>query len=112
MRQPKKAQIIDILSDRLRISRKRLGLTQEALAKLTGFSLSAIGNWESCQNAPSPAKLGVLAKKLGVSIDFLLGHDSGPAAFGSGEASAAPSRQPRVEIREVPIVSWAQAGDL
>src|ERR1700733_13935870 len=79
MRQPKKAQIIDILSDRLRISRKRLGLTQEALAKLTGFSLSAIGNWESCQNGPSPAKLGVLSKKLGVTIDYLLGNEEAPA---------------------------------
>jgi SOS-response transcriptional repressor LexA len=79
----------------------RLGLTQQALADLTGFSLSAIGNWESRQNIPSPAKLGELATKLNVSIDYLLGHEEAPAA-----------RPPGEEIRQVPIVSWAQAGDL
>jgi SOS-response transcriptional repressor LexA len=69
------------------------------LAALTGFSLSAIGNWESRQNIPSPSKLGTLATKLGVSIDYLLGHEDAGRAAGR-------------EIRQVPIVSWAQAGDL
>jgi SOS-response transcriptional repressor LexA len=82
-------------------------LTQQGLAELTGFSLSAIGNWESCQNIPSPTKLGVLATKLGVSIDYLLGHGDEAGQRGSGAGRAAAR-----EIREVPIVSWAQAGDL
>ena len=68
MGQVKKTKIEHILSERLRIGRTRLGLTQQALARLTGFSLSAIGNWESCQNIPSPTKLGVLAGTLGVTI--------------------------------------------
>ena len=97
----KKAQIEHFLSARLRIARTRLGLTQSGLAELTGFSLSAIGNWESRQNIPSPVKLGVLATKLGVSIDYLLGHED-----------AAPAPAPGMAIRQVPIVSWAQAGDL
>jgi SOS-response transcriptional repressor LexA len=101
----KNTKIEHILSDRLRISRTRLGLTQQGLADLTGFSLSAIGNWESCQNAPSPAKLGVLASKLGITIDYLLGNDDAPPA-------PRPGRQISPEIRQVPIVSWAQAGDL
>jgi SOS-response transcriptional repressor LexA len=101
MSQAKKAQITYLLSERLRNARTRLGLTQQGLAALTGFSLSAIGNWESRQNIPSPAKLGVLATRLGVSIDYLLGHED--AASGRGAA---------LEIRQVPIVSWAQAGDL
>ena len=108
MSQAKKAKLNQILSERLRIARKRLGLTQEGLAELTGFSLSAIGNWESCQNAPSPAKLGVLAKKLGVSIDYLLGNEAEPGA--SPRQNATGQRQ--AEIREVPIVAWAQAGNL
>jgi SOS-response transcriptional repressor LexA len=101
MGQAKKAHISHILSERLRKARTRLGLTQQGLSDLTGFSLSAIGNWESRQNIPSPAKLGVLATKLGVSIDHLLGHE---------DARGAP--RPGTEIHEVPIVSWAQAGDL
>jgi SOS-response transcriptional repressor LexA len=101
MGQVKKAQIVHILSERLITARTRLGLTQQGLAALTGFSLSAIGNWESEQNIPSPSKLGVLATKLGVSIDYLLGH-----------GGAAGGRVPGTDIRQVPIVSWAQAGDL
>ncbi|HEX3800752.1 MAG TPA: S24 family peptidase [Verrucomicrobiae bacterium] len=103
MRQPKKASLEQILSERLRICRLRLGLTQQGLAKLTGFSLSAIGNWESRQNSPTPTKLAVLAKKLGVTIDYLLGNDNtAPPANASS----------RAEIREVPIVAWAHAGEL
>ncbi|HXD01156.1 MAG TPA: XRE family transcriptional regulator [Verrucomicrobiae bacterium] len=101
MGQAKKAQITYLLSERLRNARTRLGLTQQGLAALTGFSLSAIGNWESRQNIPGPAKLGVLATKLGVSIDYLLGHEDARAG-----------RSPALDIRQVPIVSWAQAGDL
>lgn len=101
MGQAKKAQITHLLSERLRNARTRLGLTQQGLADLTGFSLSAIGNWESRQNIPGPAKLGVLATKLGVSIDHLLGHEDAPGRRAAG-----------AEIRQVPIVSWAQAGDL
>ncbi len=82
-----------------------MGLTQQGLAELTGFSLSAIGNWESGQNFPSPAKLGQLAGKLGISIDYLLGHDD--ATGGERDASA---NNPHA--RQVPIVSWAQAGNL
>ena len=108
------AQFTQILSARLRTSRIRLGLTQQGLAELTGFSLSAIGNWESGQNAPSPKKLGLLAQKLGVTIDFLLGNDGGAAspAPQSSNSPARSSQQVKPEIRQVPIVAWAQAGDL
>src|SRR5579871_352126 len=83
-----------------------MGLTQQGLAELTGFSLSAIGNWESGQNFPSPSKLGHLAGKLGVSIDYLMGHDDGVGAAES-EGSAGKNT-----ARQVPIVSSAQAGKL
>ena len=89
-----------------------MGLTQQGLAALTGFSLSAIGNWESCQNVPSPSKLGALAQKLGVSIDYLLGHEDTAPAGPPTAVSPASQKQSHAEIREVPIVSWAQAGDL
>ncbi len=92
--------------------RTRMGLTQQGLAELTGFSLSAIGNWESCQNVPSPAKLGMLAQKLGVTIDYLLGHEDEPSARPMESLPPTANRQAKIEIREVPIVSWAQAGDL
>ena len=109
MSQIKKSKLNDILSVRLRIARKRLGLTQAGLAEFTGFSLSAIGNWESSQNAPSPAKLGLLAKKLGVTIDYLLGNEAATVMTGSKQLA---TEAPRLEIRQVPIVAWARAGEL
>jgi SOS-response transcriptional repressor LexA len=108
MGQAKKPKIEQLLSERLRISRTRMGLTQHRLADLTGFSLSAIGNWESAQNMPSPAKLGALARKLGVTIDYLLGNENEPAPHKTKTADA----NARTAIREVPIVAWAQAGGL
>ncbi len=94
--------------------RIRSGLTQQALADKTGFSLSAIGNWETCQNVPSPGKLAALATKLRVSIDQLLGHDTEEVTV-ARENPAPPLssvRSPKIEIRQVPVVSWAQAGGL
>jgi SOS-response transcriptional repressor LexA len=108
MGQAKKAQLEQLLSERLKTARTRLGLTQHGLAKLTGFSLSAVGNWESGQNMPTPAKLGVLAKKLSVTIDYLLGNESSPSPRGDKKALRGVGSQ----IREVAIVAWAQAGGL
>src|SRR5882672_6234768 len=102
MGQVKKTKIEQILSERLRISRTRLGLTQQALARLTGFSLSAIGNWESCQNIPSPTKLGVLAGTLGVSIVSPPAPDSAPAAQPPPTPPPSAARQIKRKIREVP----------
>lgn len=107
MGQAKKAKLEQLLSERLKTSRQRLGLTQQKLADLTGFSLSAVGNWESCQNMPTPVKLGELAKKLGVTIDYLLGNESTPPHM-----AKKASQRPVMHIREVPIVAWAQAGGL
>jgi SOS-response transcriptional repressor LexA len=81
------------------------------LADLTGFSLSAIGNWESGQNMPSPAKLGALARKLGVTIDYLLGNENEPGPSAAHKTKAADTNT-RTAIREVPIVAWAHAGGL
>jgi len=114
MGQAQKATLEQILSVRLRTARKRLGLTQQGLADLTGFSLSAIGNWESGQNAPSPNKLGALAKALKVTIDYLLGNDDGPDSGAPRNKifPIAARGQNKIQIRQVPIVSSAQAGDL
>jgi SOS-response transcriptional repressor LexA len=96
-----------------------MGLTQQGLAELTGFSLSAIGNWESCQNAPSPNKLGVLSNKLGVSIDYLLGNEpelssrlGSPITSAESKTIAGARSLAEAGIRSVPIVAWAQAGTL
>lgn len=108
MSQLKKTKKEHYLSERLRIARTRLGLTQRGLADLTGFSLSAIGNWESGQNMPSPTKLGALARKLEVTIDFLLGNEEASVS----RSDARIVQGPASGIRQVPIVAWAHAGGL
>jgi len=57
------------ISDR----RKALGLTQEGLAAEVGVSPQAVSKWENDQSCPDISMLPLLAKKLGMTTDTLLG---------------------------------------
>lgn len=63
-----------MLGHRLRLARKRLGLTQKALAKrLSGrITVHAISKYETGTMLPTSTPLTALAKSLGVSLDYLL----------------------------------------
>lgn len=58
----------------LREIRKRMGLTQEDLARLVGVERSTVTKWESGQNEPPLPMLAKLADVLGVPADELLGR--------------------------------------
>lgn len=60
---------------RLRLARKKAGLSMQALAGLVSpkISAQAISKYETEKMMPSSAVLVGLAKALGVSIDFLMG---------------------------------------
>ncbi len=51
---------------------KNKGITQEELAKELGVSQSAVSAWCCDECLPSMAKLGKLAKALGVSVNTLV----------------------------------------
>ena len=68
-----------MFGQRLRLARKRAGLSMQALAgRVTpGVSAQAISKYETGKMMPSSAVLVGLGKTLGVSLDFLLGGQVG-----------------------------------
>lgn len=63
------------LANRLSQLRKEKGLTQQALAELTGTHPNVIGKYELGLAIPSVDMAGKLAHALHVSIDYLAGND-------------------------------------
>ena len=68
------------LGARIRDSRRRSGLTQEALAGLVGVRRSVISKYETGAIEPSLAQLRRIAAALGVSPGYLQGSESQDAA--------------------------------
>lgn len=54
--------------------RKKLGMTQEALANQLGVTNQAVSKWESGQSCPDISLLPRLADLFGISIDELFGR--------------------------------------
>ena len=63
------------IGERVRISRKSLGITQEKLAEMIDVSTSFIGHIERGTRKLSVETLASICKALGVSADFLMGLD-------------------------------------
>lgn len=59
-------------------------ITKYELAKQTGLPPSSITDWTKHGRSPSGEKLGIVAKYLGVSVEYLLGIDEKPAVVTSG----------------------------
>lgn len=57
--------------------RKQRNLTQEQLAEALGISCQAVSKWETGLSYPDITLLPIIADYFGVSIDYLLGHDTG-----------------------------------
>ena len=66
------------LGNRILENRKRLGLTQDALAEKLGVTAQAVSKWENDQSCPDITTLPKLADIFGISTDTLLGHDAAP----------------------------------
>ena len=64
------------LNQRLRVLRKRVGLTQEELAHLIGVHETTIRRWEKGQQQPRVEEIRKLSQALQVSEDELLNGQS------------------------------------
>lgn len=69
---------VEVFPERLRAARVARGLSQQALAELTGLQSSAIAHFEAAvtkrsNRLPTMANLRVLALNLGISANYLLG---------------------------------------
>jgi transcriptional regulator with XRE-family HTH domain len=65
-----------INTERFRLRRLELKLTQEELAERSGINQSTVSQLERGEQAPSLRSLIALAQALGVSIEWLLGFDN------------------------------------
>ena len=63
-----------MFSERLKASRKEVGLTQVELAKILEVSNGTIGMWETGKREPKLEIMGHLSRTLNKSVDYLLGH--------------------------------------
>ncbi len=65
----------ETLGKRIVQNRKRLGLTQDALAEKLGVTAQAVSKWENDQSCPDITMLPRLAEIFGTSTDALLGME-------------------------------------
>ena len=66
---------LDEVGKRVMERRKKLGLTQEALAEMSDLTTQFVSYAESGKRAMSPENLMKIAAALGVSTDYLLTGD-------------------------------------
>ena len=64
------------LADRIKSLRERANLTQSEIARQLGISRSGVNAWEMGLSVPSMQYIVELAKKFGVSTDYLLGMEN------------------------------------
>lgn len=61
------------MGKRIAVCRKRMGMTQDALAEQLGVTAQAVSKWENDQSCPDITMLPKLAKLFGITTDELLG---------------------------------------
>lgn len=80
-------------------NRKKLGLTQDALAQQLGVTNQAVSKWESDQSCPDIALLPGIADIFGITLDELFGRE-------------APKAEPVALVPAAPELPWADDGTL
>lgn len=63
-------------SENFKVMRKKRDLTQEQVAETLGVSCQAVSKWETDSSYPDISLLPIIADYFGVSVDYLIGHDT------------------------------------
>jgi transcriptional regulator with XRE-family HTH domain len=84
-------------TDRLRETREQRGVSQRELGRLCGIAETMIHRYETGKTDPSASHLCLMAEKLEVSTDYLLGLTSQPRGQ-LGDTSLTPDEQEVVDI--------------
>ncbi|CUA79422.1 helix-turn-helix domain-containing protein [Anoxybacillus suryakundensis] len=66
-------KVVEYLGTRIQNARERKGLSASEAAKLVGVSKSTWSLYESDKRTPSVDTLKIIAEKLNVSMDYLVG---------------------------------------
>lgn len=64
-----------IFGERLRMLRKRAGMTQQAVAAKLNVHRTAYTKYETSGVTPDPQGLVILAQLFGVTVDYLVGRE-------------------------------------
>jgi len=72
--------------------------TQEDAAREFGVSLSTYRNYEQEVNLPNAGIASAIARKYGVSVDYLLGLDDDPNAAIAPSDSLSPDEQELLDV--------------
>ena len=78
------------ISERLVYTRERAGCSRSQLARELGRPYSTITKYETGEREPSHAYLVEVARRFGVSADYLLGLSDDPAPAGQSDLSQLP----------------------
>ena len=68
------------IGDVIRTYRKKVGLTQEEMAKRLGVTAPAVNKWENNNTLPDVALLAPISRLLGITTDILLGFQENLSA--------------------------------
>jgi len=74
-----KNEILKTLSNRIKIARRKKGLTQPELAELINSTDRNISNYETGYSFPSISVLYGISNALSTSVDYLLGLSDDPS---------------------------------
>lgn len=96
------------IGDRIRESRKQVGVSQADLARKVGVTQPAVANWESGVHDPRRLMLTKIADALRVSPDWLA-SGARSTAEADKHPAAAYIRRP---IQHTPVISFADAARL
>lgn len=83
----------------IRTRRRILGLTMKQLANIVGVTEAAISHYETGRREPDNDMLLRIANALGVTVDYLIGHEDSPAKVTAQEK--APSTIDEQIMREL-----------
>ena len=88
------------IGKRIMENRKRLGLTQDALADQLGVTAQAVSKWENDLSCPDITMLPKLAEIFGISTDELLGREHQTAVHEAAVISEEESENEGVHIQK------------
>ena len=93
-------------SEKVKMHRAMLGLSQRELAEKSGLSLRTITGYESGIRFPHAAQLYKLARALEVSIDYLKNDEAEDPHYGLertayGRSASSPGEEPLLDLEQM-----------
>jgi SOS-response transcriptional repressor LexA len=94
------------LGERMKAQRERLELTMQQVGDTVGVSRATVSNWENGVHSPEVDKLPSIARRLQTTVGYLMGDTDVSEASNIAE----PAASPYTVLRQVPLISYVQAG--